>query len=192
MLQLSFQPGASVKKAASTVAKLAGGNELMGHLTWTARTQYEHEVASLQRFLVDASVSGGMPQSSFIRPVHKPLNGNSPGPPGPSTSTRWPPPAAHSGGRLNVWRYSEKKACTVHLYNLCCACCACATCECSGVSKRGGQCLSTIRKIRGERSRRIISFLNGTRTPILHHASACRCLGAPAIQGGESGGLQGR
>ncbi len=58
-VQLSFQPGASVKKAAAAVHKLASGNELKGHLTWAARTQYEHEVASLQRFLVDASVSGG-------------------------------------------------------------------------------------------------------------------------------------
>ena len=51
-----------MKKAAAAVHKLASGNELKGHLTWTARTQYEHEVASLQRFLVDASVSGGESQ----------------------------------------------------------------------------------------------------------------------------------
>ena len=57
--QISLQPGASVKRAAAAVHKLASGNELKGHLTWAARTQYEHEVASLQRFLVDASVSGG-------------------------------------------------------------------------------------------------------------------------------------
>lgn len=63
-MQLSFQPGASVKRAAAAVHKLASGNELKGHLTWAARTQYEHEVASLQRFLVDASVSGGEPGSS--------------------------------------------------------------------------------------------------------------------------------
>ena len=58
-LQITLKPGASVKRAASAVHKLASGNELKGHLTWTDRNQYEHEVASLQRFLVDASVSGG-------------------------------------------------------------------------------------------------------------------------------------
>ena len=58
-LQITLKPGASVKRAASALHKLASGNELKGHLTWTDRNQYEHEVASLQRFLVDASVSGG-------------------------------------------------------------------------------------------------------------------------------------
>ena len=60
-MQISFKPGTSVKKAAAAVHKMASGNELKGHLTWSARTQFEHEVASLQRFLVDASVSGGEP-----------------------------------------------------------------------------------------------------------------------------------
>ena len=59
VLQITLKPGASVKRAASALHKLASGNELKGHLTWTDRNQYEHEVASLQRFLVDASVSGG-------------------------------------------------------------------------------------------------------------------------------------
>ena len=59
MLQVTLKPGASVKRAASALHKLASGNELKGHLTWTDRNQYEHEVNSLQRFLVDASVSGG-------------------------------------------------------------------------------------------------------------------------------------
>lgn len=54
-----------MKRAASALHKLASGNELKGHLTWTDRNQYEHEVASLQRFLVDASVSGGGLQTSL-------------------------------------------------------------------------------------------------------------------------------
>ena len=59
VLQITLKPGASVKRTASALHKLASGNELKGHLTWTDRNQYEHEVNSLQRFLVDASVSGG-------------------------------------------------------------------------------------------------------------------------------------
>ena len=57
-----------MKRAASALHKLASGNELKGHLTWTDRNQYEHEVASLQRFLVDASVSGGGLQTSNDTP----------------------------------------------------------------------------------------------------------------------------
>ena len=67
VLQITLKPGASVKRAASALHKLASGNELKGHLTWTDRNQYEHEVASLQRFLVDASVSGGRLQTSLTR-----------------------------------------------------------------------------------------------------------------------------
>ena len=65
-MQFTFKPGTSVKRAAAAVHKLASGNELRGHLTWGAgaSVQYEHEVASLQRFLVDASVSGGALQPS--------------------------------------------------------------------------------------------------------------------------------
>ena len=48
--QITLKPGASVKRAASALHKLASGNELKGHLTWTDRNQYEHEVNSLQRF----------------------------------------------------------------------------------------------------------------------------------------------
>ena len=66
-MQLSFQPGASMKRAAAAIHKLASGNELKAHLTWSARTQFEHEVASLQRFLVDASVSGGDPPQALLR-----------------------------------------------------------------------------------------------------------------------------
>ena len=65
-VQFTLKPGTSVKKAAAAVHKAASGNELRGHLSWRAGAcvQYEHEVASLQRFLVDASVSGGALQPS--------------------------------------------------------------------------------------------------------------------------------
>ena len=59
-LQLMFAPGTNIKKAAAVVSTLAGRSNLRAqNYVWQDKTQYEHEVSPLQRFLVDASVSGG-------------------------------------------------------------------------------------------------------------------------------------
>ena len=67
LLQLMFAPGTNIKKAASVVSTLASRGDLRAHnYAWLDKTQYEHEVSPLQRFLVDASVSGGGGPASLL------------------------------------------------------------------------------------------------------------------------------
>ena len=59
-MQILFAPGTNVKRAATALAGVQSRGDLRGHnLVWQDKTQYEHEVNPLQRFLVDASLSGG-------------------------------------------------------------------------------------------------------------------------------------
>lgn len=62
VLQVSLAAGASVKKAAGAVKTIIqkGSLQQVGY-SWADPDQYEHEVNILQRFLVDTSLSGGMP-----------------------------------------------------------------------------------------------------------------------------------
>lgn len=65
-LQVLLAPGASVKKAAGAVKQAIqkGSLQQLGY-SWADPDQYEHEVNILQRFLVDTSVSGGMPHATY-------------------------------------------------------------------------------------------------------------------------------
>ena len=59
--QFYFKPGTNVKKAAASISSIANKNALRPHnLLWQDKAQFEHEVGLLQRFLVDAPVSGGV------------------------------------------------------------------------------------------------------------------------------------
>ncbi|KAK9916419.1 hypothetical protein WJX75_002409 [Coccomyxa subellipsoidea] len=59
-IQFFFKPGTNVKKAAASISSIANKNALRPHnLLWQDKAQFEHEVGLLQRFLVDAPVSGG-------------------------------------------------------------------------------------------------------------------------------------
>lgn len=60
--QIQFKPGTSIKKAAAAISAIVSKNGLRArNILWQDKAQYEHEVNILQRFLVDASVSGGPP-----------------------------------------------------------------------------------------------------------------------------------
>ena len=57
----------NVKKAAGAVRQALQKDALRQQgYTWADTEQYEHEVNVLQRFLVDTSVSGGMPLPSLL------------------------------------------------------------------------------------------------------------------------------
>ncbi len=59
-MQFHFRTGANVKKAAASIATLAAKDRLRPHnFLWQDKAQFEHEVSLLQRFLVDAPISGG-------------------------------------------------------------------------------------------------------------------------------------
>ncbi|KAK9810365.1 hypothetical protein WJX72_009511 [[Myrmecia] bisecta] len=59
-LKLMLCPGGNAKKTAAHVANVAKKGQLRAQgFNWRDTTQYEHEVNPLQRFLVDASISGG-------------------------------------------------------------------------------------------------------------------------------------
>jgi hypothetical protein len=64
--QFYFKPGTNVKKAAASISSIANKNALRPHnLLWQDKAQFEHEVGLLQRFLVDAPVSGGVVAASW-------------------------------------------------------------------------------------------------------------------------------
>jgi hypothetical protein len=68
--QFCLKPGANIRKAAGQVASLAGKNGLRAHgIVWQDKAQFEHDVNALQRFLVDASLSGGTHPAPLGRPV---------------------------------------------------------------------------------------------------------------------------
>jgi hypothetical protein len=68
-MQLLFAPGTNMKRMATAVAAVAARGDLRGsNLIWQDKTQYEHEVNPLQRFLVDASLSGGARALALPRP----------------------------------------------------------------------------------------------------------------------------
>lgn len=60
-LKLLLPQGQAPRKVAAILQKLFAQGTLRhdGGLVWRDAAQYEHEVALLQRFLVDASISGG-------------------------------------------------------------------------------------------------------------------------------------